>query len=1613
MRCSRSLLFSGILLLALQALTVIPAFSQDPPDVAMGANPEATYHGGDFDSVDMSTGRLNLRIPLVVDHSQRGKLNFTYSLSFSSTGSWPEVFRNRGWYIQPPKYGISTPALVTDGALGGAFAISYKDDYGKTDKEFFVEEEGYGVGPVHPFAGLSNLAETIDGSGIGINSYTYTNKDGVQFHPGTSIVDPNGNEMVFSGPYGTGSGGSTNLPTTDTLGRAWTYTSGGTNVTGCPAGGPVNPTSSLIWTVPGPSNVSGGVRTFKLCYSTYTISSSFNNGFAVDYLNGTAMLLTGLVLPDGTTWRFDYDKNLSTHFGDLTDIYTPTGGHFTYAWTTAPPQVVCETYGAAYRVIRSRTVNDGVTSNTWNYAIDVNGVNTVTDPLGNDTVYTPWVCSGVTPQIQYYAGSSTNGGTLLKTVNSTYKSLPNPFIVDTASDGYNPLLLASTTTKWANGQVSQVQYTYDSGFTFVDNNGDADPYGAQYTSSYGLVLSETHTDYGSGAPGPTLSVTNKNYKALTTSSYATANILDLPISVVVTDGSTPAKVCAETDYGYDESAADSSGVTEQHTSAPNSVRGNLTSIKRQLFTGPCSTSTPSETPLTTTNHIYDTGMIHTSTDPNQNTTTYGYSGSFYGAYVTQTTFPPTASPNPANHIISGNYDFDSGLLTCLTDQNGNTSSYIYDVLLRVTIVSYSPASSPCSGSQNGQTIFNYPNTTTVEMKKQIDSTRWTDSFVYYDGLGRECRRTSVNDEPNPYDEVDTVYDAAGRVHFKSYPYPGPGTPPSGACSSSQPGDTFAYDPLNRVTQVTHSDNSTILTSYTGRATSVQDEGNGGARVQRISQVDGLGRLASLCEISGSLTVGISGSQSASPCNLDIGGTGFLTTYTYDPLSNLKSVSQGPLNARIFTYDSLSRLTIATNPESGTICYGTVSGGTCQQNGYDGNGNLLYKTDARGVLTSYHYDALNREYQTRNYSDSTPTLYFSYDVAPSWIPNLTNVIGRLVEANNQYAGSSGSTQAAAFVNSYDVMGRVNFQWQQTPSSSPGGFSMVFTYDLGGDLTSSTNGLGFTLNYSVNRAQRLTTLTNNATAFGPAGSVFGSTTSPVHYNAAGSVVSASLGNGISETRSYDARLRLTGITDGSVYSVTIPTSGGYAPNSDILLANDSVNGNWTYAYDAFNRLASANATGQPYTYAYDRFGNRWQQNGPHSSNPGFDANNHMVPGLGVTYDAAGNETSDGLTTYTYDAENRISTATNPTTGTSSYVYDATGKRIRKTSVAGGAVDFLYDLAGNEIAQVSSTGSWTRGEIYAAGRHVATLNNNTTYYNHSDWLGTERARSTSTGTLLETCTSLPFGDWLTCGGNDPSPMHFTGKERDTETGLDAFGARYNSSQYGRFMTPDWSTKTTPVPYADLADPRSLNLYTYVRNNPLSRADVDGHCDAPSGLKRGQVGVCVASYIKTTFFKVVGRGDGRGTDGNGGSARIETLLVVDPKTGKVTNQGDSLGRSGILVKDLGPKGTGHSENTQGSVDAQGNTHFQISQDAHSFFSADGILLGSIDNHINLSVTPDQKVGIDPGSTAKDFPSLEIYRYTTDGTTITTTLITNRQEIGNGSALKQPETPLPSQAPQ
>jgi RHS repeat-associated protein len=90
-------------------------------------------------------------------------------------------------------------------------------------------------------------------------------------------------------------------------------------------------------------------------------------------------------------------------------------------------------------------------------------------------------------------------------------------------------------------------------------------------------------------------------------------------------------------------------------------------------------------------------------------------------------------------------------------------------------------------------------------------------------------------------------------------------------------------------------------------------------------------------------------------------------------------------------------------------------------------------------------------------------------------------------------------------------------------------------------------------------------------------------------------------------------------------------------------------------------------------------------------------------------------------------------------------------------------------------------------------------------------------------DTSTTLPAAYLFSAASNYRTVS--TGKERDAESGNDYFGARYYASTMGRFLSPDWSAKEEPVPYAKLDDPQTLNLYSYVQNNPLSRVDKDGH--------------------------------------------------------------------------------------------------------------------------------------------------------------------------------------------
>ena len=205
----------------------------------------------------------------------------------------------------------------------------------------------------------------------------------------------------------------------------------------------------------------------------------------------------------------------------------------------------------------------------------------------------------------------------------------------------------------------------------------------------------------------------------------------------------------------------------------------------------------------------------------------------------------------------------------------------------------------------------------------------------------------------------------------------------------------------------------------------------------------------------------------------------------------------------------------------------------------------------------------------------------------------------------------------------------------------------------------------------------------------------------------------------------------------------------------------------------------------------------------------------------------------------------------TATACYTYDAKGQRWNKTMGSIGA-DFLYDLEGHQVDSITS-GAWNRSEVYADNRHFATyLSNPMTYFIYSDWLGTERFRTPYVPSTNETCTNLPFGDGMNCSGTDVSPMHFTGKERDSESNLDNFGARYDASSMGRFMSPD-----PLMASAKVWDPQTWNRYSYTLNNPLRFIDPTG-MDEVTAAQCAQDKHCVTVNVNVIFDKNANDGKG-----------------------------------------------------------------------------------------------------------------------------------------------------------
>ncbi len=300
--------------------------------------------------------------------------------------------------------------------------------------------------------------------------------------------------------------------------------------------------------------------------------------------------------------------------------------------------------------------------------------------------------------------------------------------------------------------------------------------------------------------------------------------------------------------------------------------------------------------------------------------------------------------------------------------------------------------------------------------------------------------------------------------------------------------------------------------------------------------------------------------------------------------------------------------------------------------------------------------------------------------------------------------------------------------------------------------------------------------------------------------------------------------------------------------IQAIQDQVNPNYseTYQYDEFYRLASAETSVWSLSWVYDRYGNRLSQSGsggvPTETLTISTTTNRVS---GWTYDAAGNVTNDGTHTYAYDAENRLISVDAGVTAT--YAYGPNGERVWK--VAGGVTTYYYWGIGEKVS-----GSWTKFFVSGLGGKLVEYSSSTTKFFVTNHLGSVAARMDVSGTLSETYRYLPFGELF---AGTATTHEFTGKERDQESGLDYFGARYLASCHGRWMSVD------PLS-GDNTDPRQLNRYAYVHNDPVNFIDPDGKGEITItiGVGWGAYEVTITVYHIARMFGIGGGGAGIGTE-------------------------------------------------------------------------------------------------------------------------------------------------------
>lgn len=855
---------------------------------------------------------------------------------------------------------------------------------------------------------------------------------------------------------------------------------------------------------------------------------------------------------------------------------------------------------------------------------------------------------------------------------------------------------------------------------------------------------------------------------------------------------------------------------------PGGVRGNPTTVRRWLDTN--------GTWIETHAQFDQLGNVRKSWDALGRLSETTYADAFTDgvnrnthAFPTQSTSPIPDSNNAAHSSATAFsshsvYDYYSGLVKTSTDINNQTTTLEYDDTLdRLTKV-INPTGGGWTGFEYGDAVGNlYVKTTTA-----FDETRNVESFSYFDGLGRSVRSFSPKGG-GVWVVGDTQYDAAGRVRRSSKPYQANQSPSlNTGINPANNWVTTQYDALGRVTSVTTADGSQAQTSYLGNTVTATDA----ALKKRKTVSDALGRLKQVVE--------------------GPGGSNLVTDYKYDVLGNLRRVDQGQQH-RYYMYDSLSRLIRSRNPEQDVnpdLNLNDQIAGNGQWTtsvDYYNNGDLSAKTDARGIKIEYLYDNLNRLYR-RTYTATrtlvagtyTPSQAVDYYYDGVGLPSAPqNSLGKVTRVSSPVS----ETRYMGF----DAMGRVTSSEQVVDGQT---YQMPsYAYNLAGALVSQVYPSGRTVKNDYDEVGKLSIVSGLAP-----NQSWKTYASDFDYSLTdtGAVSQVKLGNGRWESTVYNKRLQPTlvrlgtthdgtelmklnygyGTTDnnGDIHTqtITVPTSG----------VSTGFTATQTYGYDDLDRLNSAvevsgGQTSWRQTFNYDQFGNREVVTAGQSAttpeivgdNPvASTANNRITPRAGelYQYDDAGNLTVDRAgNAYSFDGENMQATYTNAVLGQVSsgqYFYDGDGRRVKKV-VGSETTVFVYNAFGQVVAEYATSAQQSASP---------------TTYVTTDPLGSPRVSTDGAGQVRARHDYLPFGEELSSYGGrsnhaeyraDSVRQRYTGYQRDDESKLDYAGARYYSSQAGRFTSVD-----PLMASASTISPQSFNRYTYALNNPYRYIDPSG---------------------------------------------------------------------------------------------------------------------------------------------------------------------------------------------